>query len=471
MKFEEKRGKFWIPSQSEAASGTLTISDDGSIRLDIDGLQIEPEVLFGNDPIEYDQVIGQIELDQFAIFKNCALINRKTLFSESNTGLLSKCEFRATDAFIGFSERPENIPCFKTLKFSIEGVDQWINIHGIKHIHGVFNTKDISDITYERPETISFDIRNDMTMNVEFGFNMHCSGIPSEVRFAEKIHFRLLSSMKSLKIESFISVAEKVRKLLCFAMNKPVSFDSVSAAPDLDCEDSARPVEIAIYRPGIYASKMPVDNNRMLLMFSNDQHDPNDPKVFINGSDIKKWIELYEEYADAFYLYFTAQTIQEPSLKCFRLAQGIEVFQRIKYNKSSNSNLMPGILDMLKESFITFDRKLRLVNDETTSKLANVLKASNYRDNFKRQNVPQSEVNMATYFLACYIRDTRNYLAHYDSKKKPKAASGDDLLNLCLKLELLLELHFLHLLGFSDEDMGRALTNLSHKREAPLDVT
>ena len=469
MKFKEieKRGKFRFESQSEDASGTLTISNDGSIRLDIDELQLGLEVLFGNDPIRYDQVTGQIEIGEFAIFKNCDLINRKTLFSESNTGLLSKCGFRATHAFIGFPERPENIPCFKTLIFSIEGIDQWIIIRGIKDTHGVFNTRDISDITYERPEISPFDIGNDMKMNVEFGFNMDRSHNPSEVRFVEKIYFQLLSSMP-LNIDPFISVAEKVRKLLCFVMNKPVSFDSVSAVPDLDYKDSTRPVKIDMYGPGICASKMPANNNRMLFMFSNGQRDPNDPSVHLGSNAIKKWIEHYENYEVAFDLYFTAQTIpiQKPKLRLLLLAQGIEVFQRIKYKMPSNSNLMPGILDMLKESFITFDRKLQLVKDEETSKLAKALKKTDYI----KKLVGTTELEMANYYLACYINDTRNYLTHYNRKKKSKAASGIGLYNLCLKLEMLLELHFLHLLGFSDEEIRRVLTKLSEKRDALLDI-
>lgn len=472
MKFEkiEKRGKFWFPSQSEAASGTqsevasgtLTISDDGSIRLDIDELQLGPGLLVRDDP-NRDQVIGQIELGQFAIFKDCVLINSKTPLNKSNTGLLSKCAFRSKYAFIGFPERPKNIPCFKTLKFSIEGIDQWVNISGVEHDYDY--EKQVFGIKCKIPKIISFNINKNMEMRVEFGFNIDPSPELSQIKLVESVYFRLISS-KPRDIEFFMSVAEKVRKLLCVVMNKPVSFDSVSAVPDLDYKDSARPVKIDIYGPGICASKMSVDINRMLFIFSNNQHDPNDPSVHLGSNAIKKWVGLYENYEVAFDLYFAAQTIRLLNAKFLLLAQGIEVFQRIKYKMSSNSNLMPGILDMLKESFITFDRKLQLVKDEETSKLAKALKNTDYNKNFGGT----TELEKANYYLACYINDTRNYLTHYNRNKKPKAASGVGLYNLCLKLEMLLELHFLHLLGFSDEEIRRVLTKFSDKRDALLDI-
>ena len=464
MKFKkvETRGKFWIPPQSEAASGTLTISDEGNITLDIDEIRLDiDELQLDEDSIQ--QIIGQIEGGQFAIFKDC-ILTHFTFLHGSNTGPLSKRGFRAMQAFVGFPERPENVPYFNSLKFSIEGLDQWVNIRGIKNDTG---TGDISDVTYECPETISFDIGNGMTINVEFDYTMHRSLNPSEVKFTEKVYVQLISSMPQ-DIDHFISVAEKVRKLLCFVMNKHVSFDSVSADPNLDGKDS-----INIYGPRI--RKVPVDNNRMLFMFSNGQRDPNDPSVHIGSNVIKKWVGLYEEYEVAFDLYFNAQTIQQPDLKFLLLAQGLEVFHQIRYGMPADSRYIykHRILDMLKEPFVTSGETLHLVSDETTSKLVNALKANDdYMRNFTAESSSTSELDMAIYYLTCYIRDTRNYLTHYNKVlKPPKSASGVGLYYLCLKLEMLLELHFLHLLG--GEEIPRVPTNsdLSEKRNAPLDVT
>lgn len=52
------------------------------------------------------------------------------------------------------------------------------------------------------------------------------------------------------------------------------------------------------------------------------------------------------------------------------------------------------------------------------------------------------------------IVDTRNYLTHYDQRLEPKAAKGRDLQILCQKMAILFQLHFLQLVGFSQEDIN-----------------
>ena len=52
------------------------------------------------------------------------------------------------------------------------------------------------------------------------------------------------------------------------------------------------------------------------------------------------------------------------------------------------------------------------------------------------------------------IVDTRNYLTHYDPELESRAAKGWDLQVLCQKVEVLFQLHFLQLMGFSERDMN-----------------
>ena len=48
------------------------------------------------------------------------------------------------------------------------------------------------------------------------------------------------------------------------------------------------------------------------------------------------------------------------------------------------------------------------------------------------------------------VVDTRNYLTHYDESLANRALRGEDLWNLCRKLEGLLQLHFLLLIGLDE---------------------
>lgn len=57
------------------------------------------------------------------------------------------------------------------------------------------------------------------------------------------------------------------------------------------------------------------------------------------------------------------------------------------------------------------------------------------------------------------IVDTRNYLTHYNEDLKSKAAHGRDLWVLCQKMEIIFQLHFLKVIGFSNEEIDSVVEN------------
>jgi hypothetical protein len=57
------------------------------------------------------------------------------------------------------------------------------------------------------------------------------------------------------------------------------------------------------------------------------------------------------------------------------------------------------------------------------------------------------------------IVDTRNYLTHYDESLKSRAAVGRELWLLCLKMEAIFQLHLLHVLGFTREQIEAIFKN------------
>ena len=55
------------------------------------------------------------------------------------------------------------------------------------------------------------------------------------------------------------------------------------------------------------------------------------------------------------------------------------------------------------------------------------------------------------------IVDTRNYLTHYDESLKSRAASGDKLIHLYLKMEAIFQLRILQELGFTQTEIKSVL--------------
>jgi hypothetical protein len=67
--------------------------------------------------------------------------------------------------------------------------------------------------------------------------------------------------------------------------------------------------------------------------------------------------------------------------------------------------------------------------------------------------------------LITNIVDTRNYLTHFDKSSKHKAISGGDLAFLCFKMEALLQLHFLQVLGFTKSEISVVLNNCDQLKQ------
>ena len=171
---------------------------------------------------------------------------------------------------------------------------------------------------------------------------------------------------------------------------------------------------------------------------------------------INRWIGIYEEYKDAFNLYFLAQ-LKPPlswSVKFMSLVQGLEAYHRTKSDEKYMEDdkfkveRKKVIKQFPKKDRNWFGAKLNYANQLTL------------RDRMKKMIAPFEKYigGEREPQLINYIVDTRNYLTHYDSKLESKAAKGEDLYKLGIKLELLFELHFLDLMGFSEEEIDSIVT-------------
>ena len=258
--------------------------------------------------------------------------------------------------------------------------------------------------------------------------------------------------------------------MLRFATNETVFLDSMLATSDDFVqnieEDETRPILINIYsRGGIFPKSVPHINwFHMLFGFSDMQ---NDAERMING-----WIENYDLYNHAFSLYFSAQL--EPLLslesKFLSLAQGLEVYHR------RNSNF-----DGKEINEVEFEEFIRTLVEQCPKEKKDWLKKEleNSNEVSLGKRIRDVIKPFAIFFgnerkrskLVYKIATTRNYLTHYNPNLESEAAKGEDLFILCVKIELLFELHFLHLMGFSPEkikSIANTCPKLKWKRSLSL---
>ena len=461
MKIKEeikKTGNFWLPSFPGPVSGVLSISNERGIELEVAESLVNDPISIVSPFINPDslfQVIGHIQEYGFVILDGCQTLTGGFNFNLSQ--IQTSKTVRADRVFTGFphiQHLQNGVPSFNTFKFSIEGIDEWLWIRGINVINAIYghggDTPTISrTISSKPPESISFNLTNGMQLKITFEMRGIDPPSPWKVGVTQKAYFKLVSE-DAQELDEFLSVAYKIVDLLCFTINETVHLDSMSATSHEIIKNHGDPAPITIYAPSVfyYSKDQPkIDRNRMLFGFS-------DIRDNAEGM-INKWIESYEDYRNAFDLYFLAQLKPQLSLelKFLTLAQGLEVYHRRMSSddapemdeiKLKYKELVQGLIEQYPDGKDKkwLEGKLDHLNDVTLGKRIKEL-INPFKEIFGNSKQRGK--------LARKILVTRNYLTHYDPESEPEAAKGADLHVLCLKMELLFELHFLKLTGFAPE--------------------
>lgn len=457
----KKSGYFWLPSAPDKKfPGTLSISDGGIIDLEIvelfesvgsDNLNSESVDwdILGWEPTfrnHFKRIVGHIETDEITL-DDCRPNGGSISFKMG----LSKSSLRVNRAFTGVKYDEDEIPRFKILIFSVDGINEWIgqaDIDAEKCARG-------QHISFQHPEPVSFNLPNGMELSITFNRKSSGSMNPREERITQRTYFKLVSQ-DARELDDFISIVEKIINFLCFAIGDIVCFDSMEATfrnpPPLPPfqEDfgydkiGLLPINI-FYSSQLYSKYRSRIRVNTLFKFEQIQ---NDAKRMICS-----WIDAYERIAPAFNLYFVAQMETQPSLEAtfLTLVTGLEVYHR----RTSDEKEMDEVeFEELVENLIGhcpgerekwLRGKLRYGNEV------------NLRKRMKRLIEPFKHFfgnNEKRKKLINGILDTRNYLTHYDLSLESKAAKGLDLQVLCQKVEVLFQLHFLQLIGFSEENIN-----------------
>ena len=437
IKEEFKRlGYFWLPSAPDKkVPGTLSISDGGNIELEVVGRLIA----FGD---RVKRIVGQIERDRFVTLDNCRCESQEDSYG------IKKSFIRVNRAFIGAKYDEGEIPRFNSLVFSAEGLDEWVGISGI-NIDYQFE-EHTSTISYQPPENIPLRLGDDMELSIAFGWTPPGFPIIKEARISQKTYFKL-ASQEARELHDFISVIEKITHFLCFAIDQTVSVDSMSATYNDPRRDIGGGESINIYYPSWpYSKDKPKTNRSKLFEFEEIQNDA--------GSIINNWIEAYKQIAPTFNLYFLAKMGMQTYLaeRFMALVQGLEAYHRRtsdekQMDEAEFKELIDNLIDQCppqKKEWLK--GKLWYGNEVSLRhRLKNLIEP--FEDVIEDWQKPKGLIDK--------IVNTRNYLTHYDLSLESKAAKDEELWPLCLKMELLFQLHFLQLIGFSYEQIDSLLAS------------
>lgn len=441
----EKAAYFWLPDSPENKfPGTLHISLLGEATAEVIGIFSVNNELFSN----LDRIIGITEDGESFTLSECYCWPKILRF-----GGLSRFSIHAKHALIGFSY-VEGIPItFTTFRFSVEGLDEWLGITGIKVAHDW--QEQIASISYVIPDGMTISLPNEFTLSFIFTWTNPGFPIIKEAKITQKAYIELkCESPRSL--QDFFDLVFKINNFMRFVMDKTVAIDYAEGySPDivrtLDNGDRYE-ASVKIY---FYSTNLPIEKP---IIYPNDMLLP----FFIMPVNIESamnyWLNNYAKFEPAFNLYFSAKASESMYLegKFLFLIQGLETMHR----RSSQDTYMP-------ENEFQKLVALLLVTcpDKNKKWLEGKLEYANelsLRTRMRKMIEPFSSLfgdnKQQKDFIALTV-STRNYLTHYSPETSVVAARDVKLISLCRKLEGLFQLHLLKVIGFDQSDMKKIINN------------
>ena len=434
----ETHGQFWLPSQPDnRLSGILRISEQGDSSLELFGAfdQVMNRTLEYQIPLLIQGVTagkGPVTLI------DCLTTNLAESESGSNE-LLSKSKYRIGWAFCGAHFENKEV-YLSRIQFSVEGLDEWFASHNRVFSHDRDDGR--TRITYTPPKPILVQLQDEITLQ----FSMRRTR--DSGRFQESITTEMTIAIRSEKVRlfcEFLEILRKVRNFLCLAFDRTVSYTFITGyGPEPNAPDTHNnSIEMFQHLEPYDLQKQEFGPGQFLVQFEDIAEGMN--------YYLPRWLDRYEEFEPTFNLYFavTANRFMHLEGKFLFLVQGIESLHR----RSSSETLL---------SQEEFDKRMKTLLEYTPKKWKSWVR---YRLKYGNELTLETRINkMIEPFSELFGTDsarkgfvdrivsTRNFLTHYDPKSRNRAVTDpEDLFRLYGRLEGLVQLHMLKLLGIDGE--------------------
>ncbi len=442
-----------MPGQSDTQlPGVLKISESGEITVELAGMFGNPLVTprsFGaaatpsrEEALDPRRIVGILQKGGAITLDRC--LWQRTNFSFPSA--LSTSTVLAELAFVGVEYDADEEALFSEFSFSVEGLDAWLSVSGIKIKQGTQDSRDGKwSINVHMPDDITLNLPHDTEMRFRFGLTFRDNSALGTEAAVQQTVSALVKLREPRPIEHFASLGFKLCNFLTLTLDQAVSIQSMTGYLNQEsAEKENRRVPVKVY--GQFAprpeKKPTIRWHNALFLYSH--------VASRLDNMMGKWLENYDIFEPAFNLYFAS--ITQPSqfleMKILWLIQALETLHR----RSSNETEMPEEeFASLRESLINICTPSRRQWLSPRLRYANEL---SFRHRIQRLLEPLErwfgdEAERKT--LVNTICDTRNYLTHYDeATTKDRATGSDELFELYKKLEALFQLHLLRLVGLDN---------------------
>ena len=438
----ETHGYFWLPDEPDhRLSGTLRISENGETSLELFGAFDSPfNRLRNRQRPRRLRILGITDKKYDVTLIDCIVTNQ----SDTVIGNipLSKSSIHVGWVFSGIHFVEKEIT-FSSMSFSVEGLDEWFCFQ-----HRPFSsTGDLrGSITlhYSAPEPIVVQLSDNLTIRMHMRAGQH-SGLFDQT-LTTKMSIQIDSSSKLLFAE-FLEVMERIRTFICLALDQVLNYTFVAGLLQAPNEPSTPRDIVEIYTTfDAYDSpKQDIRLGHFLIPFQD---------VADNlGEYLRQWFDGYAEYEPTYNLYFAVASNRFMHLegRLLFLVQGIESLHRRRLPEprmpiAEFDSLVAAVAESAPSKWSDWLKtKLKYANEPSLRSRMNQM-ISPFNDLFGTATARKNFVNK--------VVNTRNYFTHYDNRIQDQAVTDPEaLLQLTDKLEGLVQLRLLELLGMENEEI------------------
>ena len=402
------------------------------------------EPAFHSGSLHHGRIVGIIkskQVNDYVTLEDCHYVNSSTSIDPE----LSSSIIGATHAFVGAAYDADCEILLSELRFSTSALDEWLNISGagISHKFGQNNRIDSITIQYSTPEKRQYSLPNNMTLEISFDSTVPLGPSAVETKISQKARISLRAT--GLRpVGEFFDLALKVQNLLCFCIDEILPPDFVVGYSDEVVQqlsnEKTRKLPIRIFYRSTFGTEPDSSISRRNMLLTYALLEPRFEDVLC------RWLVAYDQYKPTFDLFFGMRVGAYKYVEAEFLSM-IQALESLHRRRTPSQELPKEQFDSIVGAMLKtvptahqnfFDSKLKYSNEPTLKKRV----AAMFEPYWPLYQTTESKGE-----LVRKIVDTRNYLTHYSSGLSTKACQGVELFHLSKRVEVLLQLYVLEILG------------------------
>ena len=438
----ETYGYFWLPENTDQKfMGVLKIYESGESELELYGT-------FHDRRQDWPRmhILGVVDKGGPVTLTDCMYLNVSRNLGRT-TDILAKSKIAVRCVFL--RSHLESEVNLQSLEFSVEGLKEWFFFVNAPISTGP-EYEGIMSILYRRPAPIEVPIDESLKLTFLMNPTQSTGLFEGSIRVNASV---FLESNHPRSFQEFMTISSKIRDFLSLALGRVVSFTSIRGFLAQLANSSGFPNVVEVYGKFDPYALTKQDINIGNILFGYNEIAENISPL------LRQWLDSYERFEPTFNLYFTVSANRFMHLegKFLFLVQGLESLHR---RSSQDTHMDPAEFEELMAAILEHVPAGRKDWIQNRFRYANEL---SLRRRLRDLTAPFAHLfgtpRQCNSFIDKIV-NTRNFLTHYDTNIDRQAATeSDQLLDDYLKLETLLKLHLLRLVGIGAPVIDRIAAN------------